>query len=167
MSPRAQRLKRLAASLSKFGLVGLIGFVVDAATFNILRHTVLDPATISSGPIIAKFISTTLAIFANWIGNRNWTFRQHRSEKSRREAVEFFVVSIATLPVSLICLWFSRNVLGYTSSLADNISSLIIGTILGSVIRYVLYKYWVFSPSRTGRIIPTTTSEIHLAEMGQ
>lgn len=156
MSPRKQRLKALAQSVSKFGLVGLVGFAVDSSVFNLLSLTILSTSNLHEGPLVAKFISTTLAILANWIGNRNWTFRQHRSESSRREMIEFFVVSIATLPVSLICLWISHYLLGFTSQTADNISSLIIGTILGSVVRYLLYRYWVFSPERTGRNVPTT-----------
>lgn len=163
MSPRAHRLAQFVASIGKFGLVGLVGFGVDFVVFNLLSTTVLAQTQFHHGPLIAKFISTALAILANWVGNRNWTFRQHRAESGRREMIEFFVVSIATMPVSLICLWVSRYVLGYTSQIADNVSGMIIGTILGSVLRYLLYKYWVFSPSRTGRAVPTTTSEIGIA----
>ncbi len=165
MSPRAQRFKRFAASVTKFGLVGLVGFVIDLIVFNVLSTTVLSPDVLHEGPLVAKFISTTFAIFANWIGNRSWTFRQHRSTSSRREMVEFFVVSIATLPVSIICLWISRYVLGFSTPLADNISSMIVGTILGSVLRYALYRYWVFSPTRTARVIPVDTTEIRVAEV--
>lgn len=167
MSPRIQALKNLAASVTKFGIVGLIGFGVDFFVYNFLLNTVLSASVILTGPLIAKFISTTLAILANWIGNRNWTFSKNRSESTRREAIEFFIVSIATLPISLLCLWVSHYLLGYTSVLADNISGMIIGTILGSVARYVLYRYWVFSPSRTARIITTNSGETSIADASE
>lgn len=159
MSPRAQRLVSVLASFTKFGLVGLIGFSVDLAVFNLLNSTVLSSDVVHEGPLIAKFVSTTLAIFTNWLGNRNWTFRTHRSSATRREMVEFFVVSVATMPVSLICLWVSHYLLGYTSAFADNMSGMVIGTILGSVLRYVLYKQWVFNPARGSRSVAVTPAD--------
>jgi len=50
--------------------------------------------------------------------------------------------------IGLACLWVSHYVLGHTSVLADNISSNVIGLLLGAVFRFVLYRYWVFSPTR-------------------
>jgi putative flippase GtrA len=39
-------------------------------------------------------------------------------------------------------------VLNLTSLLADNISGNIIGLGLGTIVRFVLYRYWVWSPRR-------------------
>ena len=66
-----------------------------------------------------------------------------------REAVEFFAVSIVGMGIAVACLWFSREVLGFTSLLADNIASNVIGLALGAAFRFVLYRYWVFSPQRS------------------
>jgi len=52
-------------------------------------------------------------------------------------------------------------VLGYTSVLADNISSNVVGLFLGAVFRFVLYRYWVFSPTRRARAeVPVTTGAV-------
>ena len=145
MSPR---LRGLLSQLTKFALVGGVGFALDLAVFNILRLTVLSPESVHEGPIIAKLISTAVAILANWIGNRFWTFGPHRRSNSGLEALEFFAVSIVGMGLGLLCLWVSHYVLGYTSLLADNISSNVIGLILGSVVRFALYRHWVFHPAR-------------------
>ncbi len=50
--------------------------------------------------------------------------------------------------IGLACLWISHYLLGYTSLLADNVSSNVIGLFLGSAFRFVLYRHWVFSPKR-------------------
>lgn len=50
--------------------------------------------------------------------------------------------------IGLTCLWVSHYVLGYTSLLADNISSNVIGLALGTVFRFWLYREWVFRPRR-------------------
>jgi putative flippase GtrA len=56
--------------------------------------------------------------------------------------------------IGLACLWFSHYVLGFTSVIADNISSNVIGLGLGSVFRFTLYRYWVFSPNRSRHEVP-------------
>ncbi|MBB5642178.1 GtrA family protein [Cryobacterium roopkundense] len=150
ISINRNRLLALASQVGKFGAVGLVGFVVDVAVFTLLRTTVFTPENMHAGPIYAKIISTTLAIAANWVGNRFWTFGEHRQSRALREGLEFLAVSLVGMGIGLACLWVSHYVLGYTSVLADNISSNVIGLALGSVFRFVLYRYWVFSPSRRG-----------------
>jgi putative flippase GtrA len=152
------RLTALAAQIGKFGAVGLVGFAVDVTVFNLLRTTILDPQEVHAGPLYAKIISTVLAILANWIGNRYWTFGQNRQSRTIREGLEFFAVSLAGMGIGLGCLWFSHYVLGYTSVIADNISSNVIGLGLGAIFRFTLYRYWVFSPNRQQADEPQTAS---------
>ncbi|KQX06372.1 MULTISPECIES: GtrA family protein [unclassified Leifsonia] len=139
----------LASQLARFGAVGAVGFLVDVGVFNLLRATVLSPEEVHTGPLIAKVISTVLAIFVNWMGNRYWTFSDRRSTSTAREGIEFFVVSIIGMVIGLACLWLSHYVLGFTSVLADNISSNVIGLALGAAFRFVAYRLWVFAPHRT------------------
>lgn len=142
------RLVSFASQLGKFGAVGLVGFVVDVTVFNLLRTTVLDSNLVHAGPLYAKIVSTVLAIAVNWIGNRFWTFGRNRQQHTLREGVEFFAVSLVGMAIGLACLWFTHYVLGYTSVLADNLSSNVIGLGLGTVFRFALYRYWVFAPGR-------------------
>lgn len=138
----------ITGQLMKFALVGGVGFVVDTVSFTLLR---LSPAFAGS-PIKAGIISTTLAIAANWIGNRYWTFGPHRSTRGVAEAVEFLAVSLLGMLVALGCLAVSHYVLGLQSVLADNISKNIVGLVLGSIIRFALYRYWVYHPGRRNRV---------------
>ena len=148
-------MRQLFGQLARFGVVGLGGLVIDVGVFNLLRLTVLAPEEVESGPIIAKVISTSLAIVFNWLGNRYWTFRSARRRQALREAIEFIAVSLAGSAISLLCLWISHYVLGYTSALADNISSNVIGLALGTAFRFVFYRWWVFHPNRAATTAPT------------
>lgn len=130
----------------RFTAVGGFGLVVDVGVFNLLRVTVLSPEHLHEGPVVAKVVSTSLAIVVNWIGNRYWTFGQHRRPNAAREGVEFALVSIGGMLIGLLCLWVSHYLLGYTSLLADNISSNVIGLALGTAFRFWLYRTWVFRP---------------------
>jgi putative flippase GtrA len=141
-------MRALVTQLSRFGLVGLVGLGVDVGIFNLLVVTVLSPAAIHEGPIIAKVISTSCAIITNWLGNRHWTFRDDRRHHWLREGIEFAVVSVGGMAISLGCLWISHYVLGFTSLLADNIAGNGVGLVLGTAFRFTLYRLWVFKPNR-------------------
>lgn len=141
-------MPHLLAQFARFGAVGLVGLVVDIALFNLLRVTVLSPEAVASGPIIAKIVSTSVAIGVNWVGSRYWSFRLRRRRPPAREAVEFAVVSLGGMLIAVGCLAFSREVLGFTSLLADNIASNVVGLGLGSLFRFALYRWWVFHPRR-------------------
>lgn len=147
-------MRLLIAQLARFGVVGLIGFVIDVGVFNLLRATVLEPSAIHEGPFIAKVISTCLAIAANYVGNRYWTFGATKRDQVVREGVEFVVVSLGGMLITLACLWVSHYALGFTSVLADNIAGNVIGLGLGTIFRFAFYRYWVFHPSRSMPLRP-------------
>ncbi|TAL45838.1 MAG: GtrA family protein [Salinibacterium sp.] len=140
-------MRRLLAQFARFGAVGAVGLVIDVSLFNLLRATILDPAVVAEGPLLAKVISTAVAILANWVGNRYWAFANERRARVLREGVQFVLVSLGGMVIGVACLWFSRHVLGQTSVAADNISSNVIGLGLGTAFRFLLYRSWVFKPT--------------------
>ena len=76
------------------------------------------------------------------------------------EAVEFFAVSLLGILVALGCLAFSHYVLDLDTVLEDNISKNVVGLVLGSIIRFALYRYWVYHPSRGHRVADRATESI-------
>lgn len=152
-------MRALIAQFARFGVVGLGGLVVDVAVFNLLRVTVLSPEAIHEGPVIAKIISTSLAIIANWLGNRYWTFGARRRPHVLREGLEFALVSIGGMIIGLACLWISHYVLGFTSLLADNIATNVVGLALGTAFRFTFYRLWVFRAMEPAdEMVPVGTS---------
>jgi putative flippase GtrA len=144
---RARWLPQLL-QLIKFGAVGGVGVVVNFAVFNGLWLTVFNPSTMPHGPLLATALATLVAIVVNWLGNRYWAFAAERQENTAREGIEFFLASLIGMCVPLLCIGVSRYMLGLHSLLADNIASNVVGLLLGTVVRYVLYKFWVYSPRR-------------------
>lgn len=154
-------MRKLLGQFLRFGVVGLGGLVIDVAVFNLLRLTILSPDILHEGPVVAKIISTTLAIGANWVGNRRWTFATVGRSGAAREGVEFALVSVAGMGIGVMCLWVSHYVLGYTSLLADNIATNVVGLALGAFFRFVLYRWWVFNPNRA---VPVTDLALRATE---
>ena len=145
----------IVRELIRFAAVGGVGVLVDFVVFNVLRATVFAPGSMAGAVLIAKAVATLLAIFANWAGNRWWTFRDRRSTNIALEMASFVTVSLIGSAIALGCLAISHYVLGLTSVLADNISANVVGLLLGSLFRFAASRRWVFrAPDRltqTGR----------------
>lgn len=141
--PYLDKRPKLAAWLEeviKFCIVGGLNFLVDIGIFNALLFTLLSDA-----PMVAKAISVSVATIFSWVVNRNWTFKGQETDRRLKELIGFIVVNILGALPALICLWISHHLLGLTSALADNISGNVIGLIIGTIVRYVCYKFFVFT----------------------
>ncbi|WP_423918470.1 GtrA family protein [Frigoribacterium sp. 2-23] len=148
-------MRRLIGQLLRYGTVGALGVLIDVGLFTLLRASVFAPEHLEAGPIVAKVCSGVVAIVFAWLGNRYWTFGPHRRPHAVREALEFFSVATLGLLVGLACLGVSHYVLGFTSQVADSIAANVVGLALGSIVRFTLYKLWVFAPHRAAGVTRT------------
>lgn len=133
----------LAGEVGSYAVVGGVGYVVDVAVFNVLAYQL--PADVALSPLSARTVALVVAAAVTWVGNRYWTFRHARTDRAGREALRFLAASAAGALVVLGCLAFSREVLGLTSQLADNVSTNVVGFVLSTVVRFVLYRQLVFT----------------------
>ncbi len=134
----------LYREMIKFGVVGAVAFVIDLGGANLLWHTVL-PDKVTTAKIVSGIVATAFA----WAGNRQWTFRHRRSRPMHHEVALFFLVNGIALGLSALTLAFSHYTLGYTSRLADNISS-VLGIGLGTLFRFWAYRRFVFVREQLG-----------------
>jgi putative flippase GtrA len=129
----------LYRELIKFGLVGAVAFVIDIGGANLLWHTVLEDKVTT-----AKIISGIAATLFAWVGNRVWTFRHRRNRAPLQEVLLFFGVNAIALGIAAGVLALSHYGLGLQTRLADNVAT-IIGIAIGTVFRFVAYRYFVFA----------------------
>ncbi|AZN30827.1 GtrA family protein [Flaviflexus salsibiostraticola] len=142
---RGQTLKEWLIEFLRFCTVGLGAYIVDVGLFNLLAyHWSIDLPFDQS--MTAKTISVSISIVVAWVGNRLWTFRTQEQSSRGREFAMFVLVNIGGMAVALACLAVSRFVLGFDSQFADNIAANVVGLVLGTAFRYVLYRYVVFAP---------------------
>jgi len=132
----------------KFGVVGLICFVIDVGIFNLLRSGAFGSHHFFAGPVGAKIVSAVISTVIAWLANRFWTFRTRRRTDVGLEFLEFGAVGAIGIGIGVACVAVSHYVLGFTSLLADNISANIVGLILGTTFRFLMYRYWVFGSTR-------------------
>ncbi|WP_236121281.1 GtrA family protein [Cellulomonas palmilytica] len=128
--------------LARFLSVGGVAFVVDVGLYNLLRFG--PGELLAEKPITAKVVATLVATLVSWVGNRLWTFASQRTQHRGRELFLFVVVNGLGLAVGAAPLAFSQYVLHLDGPVPDNVANLI-GIALGTVLRYVGYKQWVFT----------------------
>jgi putative flippase GtrA len=148
------RFDHLIHEIAKFGVVGIVAYVITVGVFNTLRFAGPDGEGVLfdralTAQAIAVIVATTFAYFAN----RHWTWKDRERTGLAREYTLFFLINGVTLIVTLVLLWFSHYVLGLKSALADNISANVVGLIIGTAMRFYAYRRWVFpvaEPAPTG-----------------
>jgi len=128
--------------VARFLVVGGINWVVDLTVFNLVR-------ALSGGRwiLLAKICAVAVATLFSWVLNRHWTFAARATNAPGRELGGFVVVNVLGMLPPLACLGVSHYLLGLVSPLADNISANVVGLVLGTVLRYIGYRSFVFTGS--------------------
>ncbi len=148
----------------KFGVVGLVGYFIDFGISNALWLGALGEDNFFHSTLGAKIVSVSISTLVTWTGNRYWTFRDHRRENVFLELLEFAVIAVLGLGISIGCLWFSENVLGFTSILSRNIAGNVVGLFLATAFRFLLYRYWVYGHHRSDGLAARKRRESELAD---
>lgn len=127
--------------IMKFGAVGGVAYIIDSTVFLLLREGALSHKTLTAG-IIASVVATMFS----WVANRYWTFR-HRRRRSQvlRELGMFAAMNAIGIGIATFCLFISHYVLGFETTQADFIAKNVVGLVLGTIFRFLAYRYWVFS----------------------
>lgn len=137
-------LRDRALELVRFGSVGTVAFVVDLGTYNLLRFGPVD--LLHGKPLTARIIAVVLATLVSWLGSRHWTFAGQRTHRRGRELLLFSAINVVGSAITVGALGFSHYVLGQSGPFSDNVAN-VIGIVLGTVVRYVGYKLFVFTGS--------------------
>jgi putative flippase GtrA len=136
----ASLVNLLWREVTKFGLVGGVGWAIDNGIYTVLWHGAMADSTIK-----ARVVSTTVATLFSWFANRYWTFRHRRSDRPWKEFTLFIAMNAIGLGITVLCQVVSRYVLGFQSFTADFVSGGVIGLILGTIFRFLAYRFFVFN----------------------
>jgi putative flippase GtrA len=132
-----RRLAELIPELTKFGVVGLIGSVIDLGGAAYLHGAV------GVGPMVSKGLSIAAATVFTYLGSRFWTFRHRVNQAFLREGTLFVALNVVGLAIAECVIAVVSYGLDMKGSLAYNAAS-VAGTGLGTIFRYFSYKKWVF-----------------------
>jgi putative flippase GtrA len=141
-----KRFADLIPELAKFGVVGLIGSVVDLGGAAYLHGAV------GIGPMVSKGLSITAATVVTYLGSRFWTFRHRVNQALLREGILFAALNLVGLAIAECVIALITYGLDMKGTLAYNAAS-VVGTGFGTIFRYFSYKKWVFLAGAPGAAV--------------
>jgi putative flippase GtrA len=138
--------RRLMAEIGRFMAVGGISTFVAFVIFNFLVHGlyVTSDPWLSGHPVTAFVIANFVGMLISYRLSRYWTFKHRPPQHADGGRTAYFVINTATMIIPMACLWISRNVLGLDDPLSDNVAGVVIGQQLGQVVRFYLFRTYVF-----------------------
>jgi len=146
MASLRKRLTDLIPELARFGVVGLIGSVIDLGGADYLH------VHVGIGPLVAKAASIAAATVVTYLGSRFWTFRHRVNQALLREGLLFVVLNVVGLAIAEVVIAITTYGLDMKSELAYNGAS-VAGTGLATIFRYFSYKKWVFLAGAPGTVV--------------
>jgi dolichol-phosphate mannosyltransferase len=131
--------KKIYREIVKFGIVGLVGTVIDIGIYNFL---------IFGAGLASMYVARTISFIAsasnNYILNRKWTFRS-QEKRVARQFTQFFIVSLIGLGLNLIIM---ASLQGLVYNIQNEILKKNIPVVIAIVIvfiwNYFINKYWTF-----------------------
>ena len=141
----------LLKELSAFGAVGAACFVLDLGLFQLLY------AHLGVGAVTAKFLSTVVSMTVAYFAHRHWSFSHRARTGLRREYSIFAAVNALTLALGLALVALVRYPLGQESALVLQVTN-VASTAIGTLIRFLSYRRWVFVAPDHPAAVATATA---------
>ncbi|GAA4745684.1 hypothetical protein GCM10023328_29880 [Modestobacter marinus] len=131
------RGRLVVKELSAFGVVGAVCFLIQIGCFQLLY------AHLGVGAVTSNLLATLVSMTAAYLGHRHWSFAHRRRSGVAREYVVFAAINGVTLLLGLAVVAVVRYPLGQDGALVLQVAN--VGSIvLGTVVRYLGYRRWVF-----------------------
>lgn len=132
LTKEGSSMEKLIKQIMKFGIVGIICFLIDYAVLFVCKEFLNIPYLTSS------VISFTVSVVVNYILSVKFVFATKEDANKTKEFVVFVVLSLIGLGINQIIMWFGVEIL-IRGMLAKYYTTLALGvwySIVGFVIRY-------------------------------
>ena len=97
---------KLIAQFMKFGVVGVIAFVIDYGLLALLTEV------FGVNYLVSATISFTVSVIFNYLASMRYVFTHKEDMSRRREFVIFVVLSVIGLIINNQCMWAGVELLG-------------------------------------------------------
>ncbi len=153
------RLRRLTGEVARFGAVNTAATAVAVILFNALVHGLTGTfnGPMNSQPIPAYLVANSVGMFVSYYGSRYYAFRHRQAEGPGGGLLNYVIINLASFVIPITCLFVSRNVFGWDTIYADNLSGNLVGAFLGAGFRFWAFRRFVFtgrSPIVIGHVEP-------------
>ena len=131
-------MKKLIAQFMKFGVVGVIAFIIDFGVMVFLTEVFAVPYLISTT------IAFTVSVIFNYVASMRYVFVRKDDMSRRREFIIFVLLSVIGLVLNDVFMWLLVDFF-----FIDYRISKIITTVLVAIWNFVSRKFFLEDHSNT------------------
>lgn len=99
-------MKKLITQLMKFGIVGVIAFIIDYGLMVLLTEA------FGVDYLVSATISFAVSVTFNYFASMRYVFRHKEGMSKRREFVIFVVLSVIGLGINDLIMWLGTGLWG-------------------------------------------------------
>jgi len=130
----------LRSNLVRFGIVGSLGFVIDASILAALVHGLVW------SPLVARVVSMAVAVLCTWRLHRHWTFSSGTQRPPFAQSMMYAAFQALTVCINYFV--FSVLVLEGGIWRAYPVLAVAAGAIAGMGLSYLLSRHITFAAPR-------------------
>lgn len=128
-------MKTLIEQFLKFGIVGVVAFLIDYGVLMLLN------VGLGVDPVIAAGVSFCVSVVFNYVASMRFVF-EHREDLSRKkEFMIFIILSAIGLVINEVCMWAGTSILGETPLMVT--VNKLIATVIVSIWNFFSRKKWL------------------------
>ena len=116
----------------KYTLVGITGLILDMIILYCLVEFLHMPV------VPASAISFFVSMVNNFFLHKYWTFKD-LSHHFERQFVSFFIIALANLAITVVCMYFFSDILKIWYMIAKVLTSIIV-----LIFSYTMNRMWTF-----------------------
>ena len=129
---RVVSVRKLIEQFLKFGVVGVIAFVIDFGVMVALTEL------LGMNPVLSTTVSFMVSVVFNYLASMRYVFTHRDDMSKRREFVIFVVLSVIGLGINDLMMWAGAERLGLNYMLVK-----IVATAVVMVWNFVSRKKWL------------------------
>jgi putative flippase GtrA len=107
-------MEKLLAQIAKFGIVGVVCFIIDYVIYRIFNVVFEVTGFSSLFPqyyLISAFLGFTVSVVCNYILSFKFVFERKEDMSRKKEFTIFLILSIIGLGINELCLWLGYDVI--------------------------------------------------------
>jgi putative flippase GtrA len=140
-------LRRLTGEVVRFGAVNTAATLVALVLFNGLVHGFKGwfEGPMHNLPIPGYLVANSVGMFVSYYGSRYYAFRHREAAGPGSGLLNYIVINLSSFIIPVTCLFVSRNIVGWDTIYADNVSGNLVGAFLGAGFRFWAFRRFVFT----------------------
>ena len=95
---------RLLEQIIKFGIVGLVAFLIDFGVMVVLTEL------FNVQPVVSATLSFIVSVFFNYVASMRFVFSHREGMSKQREFVVFVVLSVIGLIINDVLMWAGTEI---------------------------------------------------------